>query len=77
MLETAYFLITLDRHTPAEVARLVRRIPGITEAVVTMGDFDIIAVAQIDGTKGFPALTAELQRIEGVSRVTACVVLRP
>jgi DNA-binding Lrp family transcriptional regulator len=77
MLETAYFLITIDRHTPAEVARLVRRISGITEAVVTMGNFDIIAVAQIEGTKGFPALTSELQRIEGVARVTTCVAVRP
>ena len=77
MLETAYFLISLGRHTPVEVARLVRRIPGITEAVVTMGDFDIIAIAQSDGTKGFRALASEVQRIEGVSRVTACVVVRP
>lgn len=77
MLETAYFLITLNRHTPAEVARAVRRVPGITEAVVTLGDVDIIAVGQMDGTKGFPELTDQLQRIEGVAKVATYVVVRP
>ncbi len=77
MLETAYFLITLDRHTPAEVARAIRRVPGVLEAVVTMGEVDIVAVGQMDGTKGFPALTEHLQKVEGVVKVRTCVVVRP
>jgi DNA-binding Lrp family transcriptional regulator len=77
MLETAYFLITLDRRTPAEVARAVRRVPGITEASVTMGDFDIIAIAHVEGTKGFPELSEQLSKIDGVARVTTCVAVRP
>ncbi|MDQ7849310.1 MAG: Lrp/AsnC ligand binding domain-containing protein [Armatimonadota bacterium] len=77
MLETAYFLITLGHRTPAEVARAVRRVPGITEAVVTMGEVDIIAIAQMEGTRGFPALTEALKKIDGVASVTACVVVRP
>ncbi len=77
MLETAYFLITINRQTPAAVARLVRRVTGISEAVVTMGEVDIIAVAQLDGTKGFPTVAEQLQKIEGVARVTTCVVVRP
>lgn len=77
MLETAYFLITLDRRTPAEVARAVRRVPGITEAAVTMGDFDIIAVAHVDGTKVFPELSEQLSKIEGVAKVATCVAVRP
>jgi len=77
MLETVYFLITLDHKTPAEVARAVRRVPGITEAVVTMGEIDIIAIAQTEGTKGFPRLAEQLKRIEGIASVTTCVVVRP
>ncbi len=77
MRETAYFLITLDHKTPAEVARAVRRVPGITEAVVTMGEIDIIAFAQMEGTKGFPRLTEQLKRIEGIASVTTCAVVRP
>ncbi len=77
MVETAYFLITLNRHTPAEVARAVRRIPGIGEAVVTLGEVDIIATAQMEGTKGFPTLAAQLERIDGIAKVVTCVVVRP
>jgi len=77
VLETAYFLITLGHRTPAEVARAVRRVPGITEAVVTMGEVDIIAIAQMEGTRGFPMLAEELKKIDGVASVTACVVVRP
>jgi DNA-binding Lrp family transcriptional regulator len=77
MLETAYFLITLNRHTPAEVARAVRRVPGITEAAVTMGNVDIVAVGQMEGTKGFPSLADQLQRIDGVAKVATYVVVRP
>ncbi len=77
MLEVAYFLITLDHKTPAEVARAVRRVPGITEAVVTMGEIDIIAIGQMEGTKGFPALTEQLKRLAGIATVTTYVVVRP
>ncbi len=77
MLETAYFLIKLDHKTPAEVARLVRRVPGIAEAVVTMGEVDIIAIAQMEGTKGFPTLTEQLKKIDGIAAVTTCVGIRP
>lgn len=77
MRETAYYLITLDRRTPAEVAREVRRLQGILEAAVTLGDFDIIAVAQMDGTKAFPDLAAQLRGVQGITKVTTCVVVRP
>ncbi|MGH2452524.1 MAG: Lrp/AsnC ligand binding domain-containing protein [bacterium] len=76
-METAYFLITLARQTPAEVARAIRRIPGITEAVVTMGDVDIIALGHLDGTKGFAGLSDQLRHIDGVAKVATYVVIRP
>jgi uncharacterized protein with GYD domain len=75
MAETAYLLIALDRNTPAAVAREVVRVPGIVAASVTMGDFDVIAVAEQDDTGGFPVVAAAVQRVEGVRRVVTCVVV--
>jgi DNA-binding Lrp family transcriptional regulator len=75
--EVAYLLIALDRSTPAAVARQVRAVPGVVEAYVTMGEFDVIAVAEQEETRGFPALAAAVQRIEGVRRVVTCVVVHP
>ncbi len=77
MAETAYLLIALDRSTPAAVAREIVRVPGIVEASVTMGDFDVIAVVQQEDTKEFPVVAAAVQRVEGVHTVVTCVVVTP
>ncbi len=77
MAEVAYVLVSLNRNTPAAVAREVRGVSGVVDAHVTMGEFDIIAVVELDHTKGFPAVAAAIQRIEGVANVSTCVVVRP
>jgi DNA-binding Lrp family transcriptional regulator len=73
--EVAYLLITLDRNTPTAVAREVRKVPGVVEAHVTMGEFDVIAIVEQTKTKGFPAAAAAVQRIEGVGKVVTCVIV--
>lgn len=73
----AYLLITLDRGTPAAVAREVRKVAGVVEAHVTMGEFDVVAVVEVNATKGFPAVAGAIQRIDGVTKVSTCVVVRP
>lgn len=77
MREIAYFLVVLERNTPAAVAREVRQIDGVLDAYITMGEFDIIAVAEMEGTKGFPVVAGQIRKIEGVSKVSTCVVVRP
>jgi DNA-binding Lrp family transcriptional regulator len=77
MIETAYLLVKLDRNTPAEVARHVRRVPGIVEAAVTMGDVDVLAIARGASTKVLADIGHQVERIEGVTRVSVCVVVRP
>lgn len=77
MAHTAYMLISLDRNTPAAVAREVRNVEGVVEAHVTMGDFDVVAVVELEVTKGFPGVAGAIQRIEGVTKVSTCVVVQP
>ncbi|HLA24431.1 MAG TPA: Lrp/AsnC ligand binding domain-containing protein [bacterium] len=77
MAETAFLLISLDRSTPAAVAREIRTIEGVVEAHVTMGEFDVIALVEWDTTKGFPAVASAIQRIEGVTKVSTCAVVTP
>lgn len=77
MTETAFLLISLDRSTPAAVAREVRKIAGVVEAHVTMGEFDVIARVEQETTKAFPGIASAIQRIEGVSRVSTCAVVAP
>ena len=75
MAESAYLLISLDRSTPAAVAREVRKIDGVVEAHITMGEFDVIALVEQETTKGFPAVTSAIERIEGVTKVSTCAVV--
>jgi DNA-binding Lrp family transcriptional regulator len=77
MIETAYLLVKLDRNTPAEVARRIRRIPGVVEAAVTMGDVDVLALARTESTKNFATIGQQVEAIEGVQKVSICVVVRP
>lgn len=77
MTEVAFLLIALERNTPAAVAKAVRRISGVTDAQVTMGDYDIIARVELEGTKGFPGVEQQVKQIEGVGRVVTCVVVAP
>lgn len=77
MIETAYLLVRLDRGTPAEVARKVRRVPGVVEAAVTMGEVDVLAIARDDSTRGLADIGHAVEKIEGVARVTVCIVVRP
>ncbi len=65
MTETAYVLIRLERNTPAEVARRVRRVQGVTEAAVTMGEVDVLAIVREDSTKGFAGFNREVQHVTG------------
>ena len=76
MAEVAYLLIALERNTPVAVARQIRKIPGVVDAHVTMGEFDVVVLVEQAETKGFPGVAAAVQRIEGVSKVVTCVVVR-
>ncbi|HXX37463.1 MAG TPA: Lrp/AsnC ligand binding domain-containing protein [bacterium] len=76
MAETAFLLIKLDHNTPAEVARLLRALPGIDEAHAVMGQYDVLAVARTNTTRDIALLVdAHIRTIEGVTQVVTCVTV--
>lgn len=75
--EVGYLLIALNHNTPAAVAREVRKVVGVVDVHVTMGEFDVIALVELPATKWFPGVTSEVQRIDGVAKVSTCIVVRP
>src|SRR5437016_14431604 len=77
MAEVAYLLIALDRNTPAAVAGQIRKIPGVVDAHVTMGEFDVVALVEQAQTKDFPGLAAAVQRGDGLSKCLTYVEMRP
>ncbi|HEV2358239.1 MAG TPA: Lrp/AsnC ligand binding domain-containing protein [bacterium] len=76
MAETAFVLINLDRGTPAEVARLIRALPGVAQAHAVMGDYDVLAVIHADLTRDISALVdAHIRTIDGVAKIVTCVTV--
>jgi DNA-binding Lrp family transcriptional regulator len=76
MSETAFVLITLDRSTPVEIARLLRAVPGVSSAHAIMGEFDVLAVIRAEATREISSLIdAHIRTIEGVVRVVTCVAI--
>jgi DNA-binding Lrp family transcriptional regulator len=77
MPETAFVLINLNRGTPAEVARLIRALPGVAQAHAVMGDYDVLAIVHADVTRDISTLVdAHIRTIEGVAKVVTCVAVR-
>ncbi len=76
MPELAFVLISLDRSTPADVARLVRALPGVHTAHAVMGEFDVVAVIHANATREIASLVeAHIRTMEGVARVVTCVAV--
>jgi DNA-binding Lrp family transcriptional regulator len=76
MPQTAFVLINLNRGTPADVARLIRALPGVAQAHAVMGDYDVLAVVHADVTRDIAALVdAHIRTIEGVAKVVTCVAV--
>jgi DNA-binding Lrp family transcriptional regulator len=73
MSHVAFLLVSLDGNTPAQVARDLRGIAGVSEAHATMGDYDVVAVLRADHTRDIPRITAEVQRVRGVVKIVSCV----
>jgi DNA-binding Lrp family transcriptional regulator len=72
-MHIAFLLISLDGNTPAQVARELRTIPGVSEAHATLGDYDVIAIVRAEHTREIPQITERVSRVHGVVEVLTCV----
>ena len=69
----AYVLIQTEIGKMAEVAAGVRQIPGVSNAVVVTGPYDVITrVTAIDMDSVGRLIVSELQAVDGVVRTLTC-----
>lgn len=72
----AFILIQTDIEKPPQVAAEVRKIPGVTAAVVVAGPYDAIARVGADDIDSLGKLVVtKIQAIEGVIRTLTCPVV--
>ncbi|HLA97224.1 MAG TPA: Lrp/AsnC ligand binding domain-containing protein [Anaerolineales bacterium] len=74
----AYVLINVRTGSIAEVVRNLRRLEGVSEADMTFGPYDAIAIIQADDVNRLGHLIAtQLQPIPGILDTLTCLVVEP
>ena len=72
----AYILFNVNTGTIPEVIRNLRKLPGVQSAQMTFGDYDIVAVAEVESINRLARLVAqEIHPIPGVVRTHTCMAV--
>jgi DNA-binding Lrp family transcriptional regulator len=72
----AYVLVTVRAGELRDVVKQLRKIKGVTEAHVTFGPYDAVAVVEAQNLAELGDLTASsIQPIPGVERTLTCLAV--
>ena len=76
MVVQAYILIQTDVGKAADVASLIAKISGVTQAEDVTGPYDVIVRAQADNVDELGRLVAaNIQSVPGITRTLTCPVV--
>ena len=64
----AYVLLNVSGGREYEIADEIRKVKGVTEAIVVYGEYDIVARIEADSMVMLDKAVSSLRRIEGVLR---------
>lgn len=71
----AYVLVNVAAGQALELAEQVRQVPGIVDADVITGEYDLVVTCEADDIVSLGTLLVEgVQRLEGVFKTTTCLV---
>jgi DNA-binding Lrp family transcriptional regulator len=73
---SAYVLIQTELGKAADVAALVRDIPGVVSSDAVTGPYDVIALSEADTLDELAKMVvSRFQMIEGITRTLTCEVV--
>jgi len=72
-LVKAYFMAIVKRGTEHEVAKRLRQMDGVTEALVTYGLWDVIVKIEAPDLGKLDALITEMRKIEDILQTSTLV----
>lgn len=73
----AYVLVNVAAGQALKLAEQVRQVPGIVDADVITGEYDLVVTCEADDIVSLGALLVDrVQRLEGVFKTTTCLVTR-
>ena len=72
----AYILVQTEVGRAAEVATLISKITGVTQADDVTGPYDVIVRAEADNVDDLGKLVlAQIQGVDGITRTLTCPVV--
>jgi len=69
----AYFMAIVKRGSEHEVAEQLRKMPGITEVLVTYGLWDIVARIETENLQKLDAIITEMRKIIEILQTSTLV----
>jgi DNA-binding Lrp family transcriptional regulator len=72
-LVQAYFMAIVKQGTEHEVAKRLRQMKGVTEALVTYGLWDIVVRIESPDLKTLDALITEMRKIQDIVQTSTLV----
>lgn len=73
----AFVLIETEIGKMGQVAEALRRIPGVSDADVLSGPYDVIVRAEASDVDGLGRLVvSKIQAIDGITRTLTCPVVQ-
>jgi DNA-binding Lrp family transcriptional regulator len=77
MTVRAFVLITTEVGKAADVAHMIRSIPGVVNASDVTGPYDVIAEAEAETIDDLGRMVVgRVQQIEGITRTLTCPVIQ-
>jgi len=69
----AYFLAIVKRGTEHEVAERLRRMPDVTEVLVTYGLWDLVARIETENLQKLDTIITEIRKITEITQTSTLV----
>jgi DNA-binding Lrp family transcriptional regulator len=74
----AYVLIHVHPGAVPEVVSTLRKLPGVLEANMTFGPYDVVAIIEAQSINALgPLIANQVQPISGVLDTLTCLVVEP
>ena len=76
MATQAYILINVVLGTEDEIVQLLKELPEVKEAYVTMGSFDVICLVEVEDNKDLrPLVTSSIRILDGVRQTMTVIII--
>lgn len=70
---TAYILLTVETGMEYDVIDLISKVPGIREATITYGMWDMVVKVEVSSLPELDKLVTKVRQIKGVEQTTTLI----